>query len=289
MKYTVTTFYKFMPLEEGKLADLKHALEERAREFSMMGLTLLAPEGVNATMAGKPADVQQYQQFLREQFGELNFKDSGSDKMPFKRFKVKIKKEIVQLKRTDILPSGRESHVSPQQWDELLSSDDAVIIDVRNDYEVKMGTFKNAVNPQTKTFSEFPEWLKRAGIDKQRKIGIFCTGGIRCEKAAVAIEELGYEHVHQLDGGVLNYLEKQPHKNFDGECFVFDGRCAVGQDLLPSQKYATCPGCGNGGFLERSCVACEKEFKICDECLAKDSVAICSKACRSRYAHTIAA
>ena len=289
MQYEVVTFYKFMPLGEGVLPALKLQLEVVAKPLGIFGLTLIAPEGVNATVAGEPSTVATYQEFLREQFGELTYKQSPSNKMPFKRFKVKIKEEIVQLKRTDIVPSGQETHVSPEEWDNLISSEDAVIIDVRNEYEVKMGTFKNAVNPKTKHFSQFPAWLKKAGISKQQKIGIFCTGGIRCEKAAVAMKEQGYGYVHQLDGGVLNYIEKRPNQNFEGECFVFDSRCAVGQDLLPSKVYATCSGCGNGGFITKTCSQCGDTFKTCDECLAKQPVALCSKDCRYQYAHKIAA
>ncbi|MBI3255640.1 MAG: hypothetical protein HYZ63_01590 [Candidatus Andersenbacteria bacterium] len=272
-----------MPLAETQLPTLKATLEARATELGMMGLTLLAPEGINATMAGELSQAGTFKLFLEEQFGQLTFKESVSYTMPFKRFKVKIKEEIVQLKRTDIVPTGHEPHLSPEEWDTFVQQEDTVIIDVRNEYEVKMGTFTKALNPKTKTFSEFPQWLKKVGIVKHQKIGIFCTGGIRCEKAAVAMKEQGYENVQQLDGGVLNYIEKRPNQNFAGECFVFDSRCAVGQDLLPSTKYEICPWCGNGGFIKKTCVCCQADFKICDECLEKQPEVLCSKDCRYQY------
>jgi UPF0176 protein len=280
MEYTVTTFYKFMPLEEGQLLDFKQILEDKAKSLNIFGLILIAPEGVNATLAGLPGDVASYKDWLVGQFGELVFKDSPSEMMPFKRFKVKVRAEIVQLGRTDIKPTGEESHISPEAWDEMMAKEDVVLIDVRNWYEAKLGTFKGAINPQTKTFQEFPDWLKKSGIAKGKKIGIFCTGEIRCEKAAVAMKEQGYDNVHSLEGGVLNYIEKRPNSNFDGECFVFDHRSAVGQDLRPSAKYKVCSSCGNGAALTATCVNCDKEYRICDDCAAASAASLCSKNCR---------
>lgn len=286
MQYQVITFYAFLPLEKETLPTLKQTLEQRAHELGIFGLTLIAPEGVNATMAGLPEQITTYKKFLSELFGDITWKESQSDLMPFKRFKVKIKEEIVQLKRPDIIPSGKESHLSPEEWDTLMAEDDVVIIDVRNWYETKLGTFKRAINPRTKKFSEFPQWLKESGIAKDKKIGIFCTGGIRCEKAALAMQEQGYGQVHQLDGGILTYIEKKPEKNFEGECFVFDSRCAVGQDLLPSTIYAVCAVCGNGGTLEGSCTHCGKTYRLCDDCQAAQTAALCSRNCRYQYARS---
>lgn len=283
MEYAVTTFYKFMPLQAEALPALKNALQEKAKTLHVIGLLLLAPEGVNATLAGSAAELRQYKDFLQATFGELFFKNSVSEITPFKRFKVKIKEEIVQLKRTDVVPTGNDKHVSPQAWDALIEKDDTVLIDVRNWYEAKLGTFKNAIDPKTKHFSEFPDWLKDSGITKDKKIAIFCTGGIRCEKAAVAVKEQGYEHVYQLDGGILNYIEQRPNKNFEGECFVFDHRTAVGQDLLPSKKYRLCANCGNGGALTKTCVQCSKDYRTCDDCVTKTSALLCSKNCRHQY------
>lgn len=283
MEYQVTTFYIFTPLEKTRLPIIKKALEEKAKQLNIMGLLLLAEEGANATLSGSKEGLQAYKTFLEEQFGSLTFKDSVSDTPPFRRFKVKIKQEIVQLKRTDILPTGNEPHVSAEEWDKIIEDENAVVIDVRNWYETKLGTFKNAIDPKTWTFSQFPKWLKKSGIPKDQKVGIFCTGGIRCEKAAVAMKEQGYENVYQLDGGILDYIEKQPNKNFEGDCFVFDHRTAVGQDLRPSKTFTRCWSCGNAGSIDRTCQVCTNEYKACEDCAKTMKVALCSKNCRYHY------
>ncbi len=282
MDYLVTTFYKFLKLEKGDLETLKAALEKKAAILDIWGLTLIAEEGINATIAGTPTQLEEYKNVLRERFGEITFKDSPNNKLPFRRFKIKIKKEIVQLRRPDIQPTGAEPHLSPKEWDQLATEEDVVLIDVRNWYETKLGSFKGAVAPNTISFHQFPKWVKKSNIKKDQKIGIFCTGGIRCEKAAVEMNKQGYENVYQLDGGILNYIEQQPNKNFEGHCFVFDHRVAVGQDLKQSKTYGRCPWCGNGGSIKKSCDKCETSFKICDDCNEqKASTMYCSKKCKS--------
>lgn len=284
MPYFVTTYYKFTSLPKRQLPTLKRLLEEKAQELGILGLVLIAEEGINATISGGKPDLLMYKDFLVEHFGGLRFKDSVSDIRPFKRFKVKIRPEIVQLKREDIQPVGTESHLSPDEWDALMAEDDTVLIDVRNWYETKLGSFTGAVDPKTWQFSQFPEWLKKSGIAADAKIGIFCTGGIRCEKAAVIMHEEGYRNVHQLDGGILNYIENRPQGYFEGDCFVFDHRVAVGQGLQPTTRYGKCPHCGNGGEVSMACVQCEASFKTCQDCLSALPAALCSKNCRYRYA-----
>lgn len=285
MDYTVTTFYKFIPLSREELSQIKVELEQRGNDLGLVGLTLIAEEGVNATMAGKAEEIAQYKIFLTDRFGEMMFKDSPSDMLPFKRFKVKIKPEIVQLQRTDLRPDGTETHLTPEKWDELTAQEDVVMIDVRNWYEAKIGTFKKAINPQTKTFSQFPQWLEKSGLPKEKKIAIFCTGGIRCEKAAVVMKEKGYENIFQLNGGILNYIDKKPQQNFEGECFVFDHRAAVGQDLRPSTRYGLCTTCGNAGDIDQTCVCCSKTYQTCDDCMPSLNLSLCSKDCKYRYMH----
>lgn len=282
MEYTVTTFYIFKPLKQEELLRIKESLEQQAATLEISGLLLIAPEGANATVAGENENLERYKKVLQEVFGTLRFKDSPSDKQPFKRFKVKIKKEIVQLKREDLVPSGDEPHLTAEQWDELMADQDAVFIDVRNWYETKLGKFKNAIDPKTWKFSQFPDWLKSSGIPKNKKIGIYCTGGIRCEKAALAMKEQGYENVYQLDGGILQYIEEHPNKNYEGECFVFDHRTSVAQDLRPSTKIGRCPHCGNGGDIKRTCKQCDIAYMSCTDCDSKIS-ALCSKDCRYHY------
>ena len=280
MEYHVTTFYKFTQIPGSSLAELQERIESVAADLNMGGLLLLATEGINATIAGTPDAVMHLKAHLEVLFGELQYKDSSSDTQPFKRFKVSIREEIVQLRRTDIQPSA-QSHLSPREWDELMADDAAVVIDVRNWYETKLGSFKGAIDPDTEKFSDFPEWVKKSNIPQHKRIGIFCTGGIRCEKAAVAMEELGYTNVHQLDGGVLNYIEKRPNKSFEGECFVFDHRMSVDQRLKPSTKYGRCPHCGNAGDIARNCDRCKVEYKTCADCEAQLPRPSCSKRCRN--------
>ncbi|MBI1833521.1 MAG: hypothetical protein HYR90_01720 [Candidatus Andersenbacteria bacterium] len=286
MEYAVTTFYKFTQLPKQELLSVKEKLVSKARDLSIIGLVLVAEEGINATIAGSPESISVYKVFLESHFGELKYKNSVSHIKPFKRFKVKIKPEIVQLKRTDIRPRGSEVHVPPEEWDALMAQEDVLLIDVRNQYETKLGTFKGAIDPKTKHFSQFPEWLEKSGIAKEKKIGIYCTGEIRCEKAAVAMKEQGYENVYSLEGGILNYLEKRPHKNFEGECFVFDHRTAVGQDLRPSTRYTFCVSCGNGGDIEKNCIQCGASYHTCDECGGTSPISVCSKNCRYQYNYT---
>jgi UPF0176 protein len=283
MSYIVTTFYIFTPLAQERLLALKSELESEAKAKGIVGLMLIAEEGANATLAGEAANLAEYKQFLTGTFGELMFKDSPSDRLPFKRFKVKIKPEIVQLDRPGLVPTCSEVHLSSEEWNELMADTDAIVIDVRNWYEVKLGSFKNAINPKTWKFSQFPAWLASSGIPTDKKIGIFCTGGIRCEKAAVAMKEAGYENVQQLDGGILKYIEEKPNQNFAGECFVFDSRCAVGQDLQPSRAYSTCVGCGNGADQNAICEFCAKDYRICADCQAGRTGSFCSKDCRYRH------
>lgn len=284
MEYVVTTFYKFMPLEEAYLNDIKDTLLSMAQDHQVFGLLLLSPEGVNATVVAPRSTVDEVKNFLTTQFGELPFKDSPAEKNPFKRFKVSIRKEIVQLKRPDIQPTGNEVHLSPAEWDEMLESEDVLLVDVRNWYETMLGSFKNAIDPKTMKFSNFPAWVKKSQLPKNKKIGIFCTGGIRCEKAAVAMKELGYENVVQLDGGILNYIEQRPGKNYEGECFVFDHRVAVRQDLRPSEKYSVCPHCGNAGDTKKTCVACSHDFVGCADCISTLNEMVCSKRCKNEFA-----
>lgn len=283
MSYSVTTYYKFLPLPKEGLEQIKKDLEGQAKAHDVMGLMLIAAEGINATIAGSEAGIESYKKFLEEKFGELTFKDSASEFMPFKRFKVKIKDEIVQLRRTDIQPTGNEPHLSSQEWDELMADEDAVTIDVRNWYETKIGSFKNAVDPKTWKFSQFPKWVEKSEIPKDKKIGIFCTGGIRCEKAAVAMREQGYENVYQLDGGILKYIEEKPNQNFEGDCFVFDHRVAVDQKLAPSEVNKRCPHCGNSGDQKAQCTLCEKSYHACADCQQKLPAELCSKDCKYKY------
>ena len=242
MSVFVTAAYAFFPVPE--LDQLQSELIQFGRARDMKGLILIATEGINATVGGSAEAIQQWQEKFRSFRSEILFKDSFAEKDIFKRWVVKIKPEIVAIKKSDIRPAGEHRHVSPAEWNRMLQ-EDVVILDARNDYEVAIGKFKNAVDPKIQSFQEFPAYVQRSGIPKTKKVLLYCTGGIRCEKALLAMEAEGYSNVYQLEGGILNYLEKFPHQDFQGECFVFDERIAVDQELKPTKTFQPCPCCGD--------------------------------------------
>ena len=198
-----------------------------------------------------------------------------------------MRPEIVTLDAPGMVPdSTQHRHLSPEKWNEVLKNEkDFVLLDTRNWYEVRIGTFKNAVDPKIEQFTELPEFVTEQAYPKDQKMLIFCTGGIRCEKAILDLEKRGYENVYQLEGGILNYLEKFPNDQFEGECFVFDGRVAVDQDLAPSQIYKLCPHCGQPSEVTITCARCDTEAMICRHCQEKALVGqVCSKNCAHHYA-----
>lgn len=281
----ITAFYTFVPLAEDQLPRLREELLACGRGRNMHGLTLLATEGINGTVCGSFDAIAEWKEELTNRFGKIVFKNSTAERVVFKRWSVKIKPEIVGLKRMDIRPVGKHKHLTPEEWQKVIEREDVVLLDARNDYEVAIGTFKNALNPNIQSFQEFPEFAKKNIVPKSKKVLMFCTGGIRCEKAIVAMEEQGYKEVYQLEGGILAYLEKFPHKNFEGECFVFDQRTAVKQDLKPSEVYAICPHCGQPGDTEMCCERCSTTKKVCTSCLQKAHRRSCSKRCANELAH----
>lgn len=289
-KYLIKSFYFFKTTPEKDLLDLKADLKKWAKEFKVMGLIILGTEGLNTTLSSKnPEQMDLFIEKVKELFSvkDVFIKSSFSEKAPFRRFVVKIRDEIVTIGRPDIVPGKNNNHLSPEQWDEMLSREDVVVVDTRNDYEVEIGTFQKALDLKIKEFTEFPEKMKNAGTDKSKPHLIFCTGGIRCEKAIYEMQQQGFENVYQLDGGILNYLEKFPNKKFEGECFVFDSRVSVNQNLEPSSQYSLCPQCGEVGSIHINCNRCNAETKICKKCHEKSekmpSLATCSKNCEHHY------
>lgn len=212
------------------------------------GTLLLAEEGINGTIAGLAENIEAVLEYLSrdERLAGLDYKESVSDERPFFRMKVKLKKEIVTLGVEGIDPNlevGR--YVKPEQWNRLISDPEVVLIDTRNDYEVEIGRFKGAINPDTKHFREFPEFVRNE-LDpgKHKKVAMYCTGGIRCEKASAYLLQQGFAEVYHLEGGVLKYLEEVPEQQslWQGECFVFDRRVAVNH-RLESGSYEMCYAC----------------------------------------------
>jgi UPF0176 protein len=246
MEYVVAALYKFAPLAD--LPALKAGLEVVCRENGIRGILLLAHEGINGTVSGARAGIDALARHIRALPGlaDLEYKESFAGAQPFHRMKVRLKKEIVTIGLPGVNPNTvAGTYADPEGWNALIEDPDTLVIDTRNGYEVKIGTFKNAVDPQTKSFSEFPAWVEKNLKDqKHRKVAMFCTGGIRCEKASSYMKSAGFEQVYHLKGGILKYLEAVPAERslWDGACFVFDQRVAVEHGLKVSD-YTLCPTC----------------------------------------------
>ncbi len=287
MTHFITAFYHFTRLSN--LESIKTDLEVKATELNIRGLLILGPEGINSTCSSdEEANLNEFKAWLLGYFkvSEMNFKDSRSDRAPFRRYKVKIRDEIVTAGIPGVLPpEGKNHHLSPSEWNEVMKSDpDHVIIDTRNWYEYKIGTFNGALNPDIEKFTDFPEYIEKQGISKEKKMLIFCTGGIRCEKGILELQNQGYQNVYQLDGGILNYLAEYPNDQFEGECFVFDHRVAVDQNLAPSERFTLCPHCGQPAETSITCKRCDHQEKICLRCIEiEDKKDTCSKNCAHQW------
>ncbi len=281
----VMTTYRFKPFPKTELSDIRKQLEDYALNSGLRGLVLLGVEGLNLTVSGDAQSIAGFGDLLKKilQQQDLFFKNSLTDKHPFHAFKVKIKPEIVTLGRPGMAPNKTQyHHLSPEEWNTALNEPDTVVIDTRNDYEVEIGKFKNAIDFGIKEFRDFPKAMQKSGINKDQKVLIYCTGGIRCEKAILELQDQGYKNVFQLDGGILNYIEKMPNRDFEGECFVFDYRVAVDQQLEPSKNYKLCPHCGQPGNNQIQCMQCGTDAIICKHCLQKD-LQTCSKNCSHHH------
>lgn len=264
-KFTVAAFYQFLHLPNYQ--ELQPRLHSLCVEQNIKGIVLLASEGINGTVAGSRAAIDAFRSFLATQFDNLEYKESFAERMPFNRLKVRLKKEIVTL-GVDVNPAAVTGKaVEPKDWNALLLDPEVLVLDVRNDYEVEIGTFTNAQNPKTASFTEFPDFVKTIDKSRAKKVAMCCTGGIRCEKASAYMLAQGFDEVYQLKGGILKYLETVPADQslWNGQCFVFDQRVAVSHGLELSD-YELCHGCRrpvsvedrNSPFYERgvSCPAC---------------------------------
>ncbi len=247
MTLVVAAVYKFVKLPD--FAEKQHSLLSLCQSHGVKGTILLAPEGINGTIAASRQAVDSVLSFLRSdpRLADLEHKESYADDSPFERMKVRLKKEIVTIGRTGVDPNEQVgTYVSPKDWNELICDPEVTVVDTRNDYEVRIGTFKGAENPHTESFREFPEYVhKHLDPNKHKKVALFCTGGIRCEKASSFMLSQGFQEVYHLKGGILKYLEEvpEPESLWDGECFVFDQRIAVSHGL-ETGSYDMCPSCG---------------------------------------------
>ncbi|MGE8318299.1 MAG: rhodanese-related sulfurtransferase [Comamonas sp.] len=248
--YLTAALYQFIDLPE--FADWREPLQTLCDERSVKGLLLLAPEGVNGTIAGLPEDVQAVLDWLKRdpRLAALEHKEARAARNPFYRMRVRLKREIVTLGVPALNPARNAGeYVKPEDWNALISDPDVVVVDTRNDYEVGIGSFAHAVNPHTQSFTEFPQWVAEqsgpgGALHGKQKVAMFCTGGIRCEKSTAYLKSQGFGEVYHLQGGILKYLETVPQEDslWWGECFVFDERVSVGHGLVrgPHQLCRSC-------------------------------------------------
>ena len=245
--FVVAAFYKFVPLPD--FTELRTPLRDLCALGGVHGTILLAPEGVNGTIAGPRHGVDAVLDSLRSdpRLSDLDHKESLADTMPFRRMKVRLKREIMGLGQPGSSPIRQVGQYVPaEDWNDLVADPDVLLIDTRNDYEIELGTFEGAVNPDIKTFRQFTDYVEK-NLDSavHKKVAMFCTGGIRCEKASSYMIDKGFPEVYHLQGGILKYLETVPaeESKWQGECFVFDKRVGVDHSLSQGQ-YGMCYGCG---------------------------------------------
>ena len=251
----VVSLYRFLHLEDPE--SFRDQLKDICVAEGLLGTVLVAGEGFNGTLAGSEKAVRVVMDWIRTYCGiseELDARWTDADEAPFRKMRVKVKREIVTLGRPDILPHEKTGeHVDVQRWNELIENPDVLVIDTRNHYEVEVGTFPGAIDPGNDSFREFPEFAKElAEQSTERPLAMFCTGGIRCEKATALMLELGFNEVYHLQGGILNYLSEvdAAENKWQGDCFVFDTRVAVDQDL------------SEGGYVQ--CHACRRPLSAAD-------------------------
>ncbi len=252
-KYKVAAFYHFSSLLDNDILIIKEDLSELAKNQEIKGTILLASEGVNGTVCGSENSITQFIKILKQllKISDINVKYSWTEKQAFRRFKARKKKEIVTIGLKQVNPTKSVGkYIKAGEWNEFLEDPDSVVIDTRNEYEIKIGKFAGALNPHTSSFREFPAWVQKhlkplIEENPSLKIGMYCTGGIRCEKATSYLIEEGFSDVHHLEGGILKYLEDvSPDESlWDGECFVFDQRVSLDHDLSPG-SHSMCHACG---------------------------------------------
>ena len=273
-KKTVITFYKFVKIKEIKL--IKDELILLCKQKKLFGTILIAEEGINGTISGNSISVKILKDYILKKINNnIDFKESYYNLNPFLRLKVKIKKEIIKLGVKNIQPefiTGK--YVKPENWNKFVNDRNVIILDARNNYETEIGSFKNSLITKTKNFSEFPKWLKKNKTAiSQKKIAMFCTGGIRCEKACSFLIKNGFDEVYQLEGGILNYFKKiNLNKSiWSGECFVFDDRVSLNQHLEKG-SYIQCFACKSA--IEKSDTFSQHYVKgiSCHKCFNATSV-----------------
>ena len=246
-KLFVYSFYRFVNIKNK--SEIKKNIDLLIRNKLVKGTILLSDEGINGSISASKKvldDIIKHIKLLLK-IRKLEIKKNDVEFLPFNKIKVRLKKEIVSLGKDNVIIKNTGKRISPCKWDKILNDKNIALIDTRNQFEIEIGSFKNSINPETKSFREFPEKFNKLKISKSSKIAMFCTGGIRCEKASSYLKKIGYKNVYQLDGGILNYLDyKKKFKikitEWRGDCFVFDNRVTVNKSLKKG-KYIQCYGC----------------------------------------------
>ena len=243
----VYSFYRFVEIKNK--IKIKNEIENFIINKKLRGTILIANEGINGSISGREVDLNLLLKFIKQliKIRKIEIKINNVNYLPFNRIKIRIKKEIVSLGKGKIVKNKRKSNfINPSEWDDLIIQKDTVLIDLRNTYEIKIGSFRNSINPLTNNFREFPKRFKKMNFKKEKKIAMYCTGGIRCEKASNYLSQEGYKNIFQLKGGIINYLDylqkNNKRTNWKGECFVFDNRVTINKKLKPG-KYMQCHGC----------------------------------------------
>jgi UPF0176 protein len=269
MNYVVAAFYHFFSFPA--CAKAQRPLLDEMKRLEIKGSLLIAPEGINGTLAGTREAIDTFLNHLRDEFvhGPFEHKESFCETQPFARSKVRLKREIIAMGEFADPNVKTGQYVSAQEWNDLVRDPEVVLLDARNRYEVHVGTFEGAIDPDTRTFKQLPEFV-RQNLDpaKHKKVATYCTGGIRCEKFTAWLLDQGFENVYHLKGGILKYLEEIPPEDstWQGECYVFDQRIAVGHGLVPSDRLTYCRNCGHPLTGEDRVQTSFDDFEPCRFC-----------------------
>ncbi len=282
MQYEVLLYYKFTEINNPEAFCKEH--KRFLKELDVKGRVYIGSEGLNGTIGGTPEQMKQYKEYVwgLEGFEETEFKTEKSDVIPFPRLTCKVREEIVSIHVDDLDPDRGGNYLSPAEWRNVMeTSDDYILIDVRNNYESEVGHFDGAITPDVDNFYDFPEWLDEAELPKDKKVLMYCTGGIRCEKFSVLMKEKGWDNVNQLHGGILKYKHEEGGEHFKGKCFVFDDRLVVPVNEGDLEPIARCEITGKpaDSYINCANMECNKLF-VCSEEGAEIMEGCCSEECK---------
>ncbi len=273
-KMFVYSFYRFKKIKNIKY--FKNKIKNLNIHNKIYGTVLIASEGINGSISGQKKEIDNFLINIKKllKIRKISLKKNKTNFIPFYRLKIRLKNEIVTIGNQNINPEKkRGKFIDPKNWDKIISNKEYFIIDTRNKYEIDIGSFKNSINPQTQSFRDFPKFITSSGISKNQKIAMFCTGGIRCEKASSLLIDSGYKDVSQLDGGILNYLKFKKNKkksSWNGECFVFDNRVSVNKNLEKG-SYDQCYGCRRPITNKDKKLPSYKKGATCKHCISLKS------------------